>query len=42
MPVNGDAAKRDMWPRRIVDWQHFLGRFSQRVSPANLNSTELM
>lgn len=25
-----------------VDWQHLLGRFSQRVSPANLNSTGLM
>ena len=25
-----------------LDWQHFLGHFSQRVSPANLNSTGLM
>ena len=27
---------------RALDWQHFLGHFSQRVSPANLNSTGLM
>ena len=29
MPVNGDAAKRDMRPRRIVDWQHTLFSESQ-------------
>ena len=27
---------------RDLDWQHLLGYFSQRVSPANLNSTGLM
>ena len=37
----GDAELRDVrYPE--LDWQHLLGHFSQRVSPANLNSTGLM